>query len=227
MFDAIHDFFFGDQLRKHVVLIGAFFLGQLAAVPLLGWLEPSQYVMFAVALSCVVVLPLHLLYNWYLPPRTERAEDGGELNLVQNELLRQIMRRVDQILYDVASAQRHRLPVEQTVEDTIVELMKRRLLPQEFLRSYYSLHRSFTQKMPFSSALTGAVELLVQARLAPLALDKELKELSSQISRRIRLSPEVIKQGEKFDVRLFIQHIEDISQLEAQKIIDRNRNQGL
>ena len=71
MFDQVYDFFFGDQLRKYVVLISAFFLGQIFAIPLLGWLESSQYVLFAVTISFIAICPLILLYNWLHPIRRE------------------------------------------------------------------------------------------------------------------------------------------------------------
>jgi hypothetical protein len=63
MFDRVYDFFFGDQLRKHVVLISAFLLGQLSVIPLAERLEPTQYVVLAVMISLVFIWPLRFLYD--------------------------------------------------------------------------------------------------------------------------------------------------------------------
>jgi hypothetical protein len=75
MFDKVYDFFFGDQLRKHVVLISAFFSGQLLVIPLLGRLEPSQYVALAVVTSFISMWPLTWLYDrFYNFSRKRRGE---------------------------------------------------------------------------------------------------------------------------------------------------------
>jgi hypothetical protein len=74
MIDRVYDFFFGDQLRKHIVLISAFFLGQLFAIPLFGSLEPSQYVVFAVSVSLLSIWPLVLLYDRFHIVRREHRE---------------------------------------------------------------------------------------------------------------------------------------------------------
>ena len=65
MFEKVYNFFFGDQLRKYVVLVSAFFLGQFLSIPFWGWFEPSQYVILALSISFALIWPFIRLYDHY------------------------------------------------------------------------------------------------------------------------------------------------------------------
>ncbi len=75
MFDSTYDFFFGDQLRKHVVVVSAFFLGQISVIPLLGWLELPHYVALSVTISFLSIWPLTLFYDRLHPPRRKATKE--------------------------------------------------------------------------------------------------------------------------------------------------------
>lgn len=83
MFDRVYDFFFGDQLRKYVVLISAIFLGQLFVIPLFGQLEPSQYVALGVTISFMFIWPLTLLYNRFSSKRQRATEETAQGNIAR------------------------------------------------------------------------------------------------------------------------------------------------
>jgi hypothetical protein len=104
----VYDFFFGDQLRKHMVLISAFLLGQLFMIPLLGWLEPSQYVTLAVTLSLVSIWPLRFLYDRFFP--VQCTEEQRQLNSNNKMLMMEITRDLENRIYDMDSRKNNRPP---------------------------------------------------------------------------------------------------------------------
>lgn len=62
MIDKLHSFFFGDQLRKNIVLMSALFLGQITALPFIGQVQPSLYVVISI---CSSLLYAFLLADFY------------------------------------------------------------------------------------------------------------------------------------------------------------------
>ena len=65
MFEKVYNFFFGDQLRKYVVLLSAFMFSQVLSIPFLGWFEPSQYIVLTLSTAFALIWPLTLLYDRY------------------------------------------------------------------------------------------------------------------------------------------------------------------
>jgi hypothetical protein len=98
MFDRVYDFFFGDQLRKYVVLISAIFLSQLFVIPFFGQLEPSQYVVLGVIISFMFIWPLTLLYNRFGPiqRRSTKETAHGDIARPDKDLINQRIEELQQ-----------------------------------------------------------------------------------------------------------------------------------
>jgi hypothetical protein len=98
MFDRVYDFFFGDQLRKYVVMISAIFLGQLFLIPLFGQLEPSRYVALGVTISFMFIWLLTLLYNRFGPKRRRATEATaqGDIDRPDKDLINQRIQELQQ-----------------------------------------------------------------------------------------------------------------------------------
>jgi hypothetical protein len=232
MFESVHDFFFGDQLRKRVVLISAFFLGQICVMPLLGWRDPSHYVTLAVVLSLVFVWPLNFLYNRFSSVQRERT---GELRQEEpqpsdQELIRQIIRQIEAMLYDMASRKWGRLPEGQT-RDTIVYFIETRMLSPKFLQDYDRLKDSLHHENSLST-LDNAKELLMRLHAVFYANEKAIYEMSSDLERAMirnfealkgyRVSSEAIG-GMMLKMGAYIRWINDISYREVEQIIEEHK----
>jgi hypothetical protein len=101
MFDRVYDFFFGDQLRKYAVLISAFLFSQVLIIPLIGQLEPSQYVALAVTILFISIWPLAIFYDRFSPGREEHTDEPGpgQLRVSYQESMRPVIRQIEERLY--------------------------------------------------------------------------------------------------------------------------------
>jgi hypothetical protein len=230
MFDRVYDFFFGDQLRKHVVLISAFSIGQIFVIPLFGWLDPFQYVSLALALAVVSVWPLRLLYDRCFTCR----EDSIEHDVNNKMLMKKITHHLEQTLYETYSRRTNKIPTEKTVIDIILDLMKSRMLSQQFLQDYERLMTYiFHGITPISGqppSLDSAKNLLDRLQSLSYANEKTIHELSSYLERALTKNFFALKESGvsdeeigimTLDLQSYLYLIVEISNKETQKLIEK------
>ncbi len=246
MVDRVYDFFFGDQVRKHVLLISAFFLGQLSAIPLLGWLEPSQHVALAVSISFISIWPLSVLYDRFFAVRRRRTQEPirGEVDIHNVELMMMAMHQIERMLHDMASIRNNRLPVDQTTRDIILDFVQNRTLSQKFLQDYERLRAQFVHGVPVipgqtpsqilaesdvSSVLDNARDLLTRLHFISYANEKTIYELSANFEKIMLRNVENLREAQASaeaigsmvaNMQTYLRLIEAISNKEVEKLIE-------
>jgi hypothetical protein len=150
MFDKVYDFFYGDQIRKHVVLIGGFFSGQLLAIPLFERLEPSQYVPLAVMMSFISMWPLAWCYGKSRAVSAERVPEAQQTetrstNQHDEALFLSCLGQIDNTLREMASRTDGGLAFNQTIREIITYFMDHGILSKKFLEDYEKLREDYRQ----------------------------------------------------------------------------------
>jgi hypothetical protein len=207
MFDRIYDFFFGDQIRKHVVLLSAFFLGQFLTIPLLAWLEPSQYVGLAVTISFISIWPLASLYkkNHAVPPKVTEHARQVEIRTseqVDPKLVGLHLRKITTTLGDMASRTHGALPTGAAMRDIIIYFINNHTLSESFLQDYEKIighlptDRSHQLPIPFSlSDLATARDLSMRLEYISYVNEKVIDELSFTLKESLLQDLEILKQA--------------------------------
>jgi hypothetical protein len=206
MFDRVYDFFFGDQRRKHIVLVSAFFLGQFFAIPLLGWLEPSQYVALAVAISFISVWPLTLFYDKLHTRRRATGEpERVYIQAANQALIGNAIGEIDRMLFQMASLRPSEFSTDQTARDIILQFVETNTLSRNFLLDYDQLRKASRQGVfsfwrgfsdaAFSSSLRNVTELMNRLYSVSYANEKTIHESLSIFERIMIRNFEVLKEA--------------------------------
>jgi hypothetical protein len=234
MFDKVYDFFFGDQLRKHLVLISAFFLGQILAIPFFEWLEPSRYIALALSLSFISTWPLTLLYDKLYNVRQKSNQKSVSLLWIdKNEIrpLAMLVHRLTQELIRIASVEQGRTVTNQTVADALTDLIKRGILSKGFLTDFkrlmddfsvigeiYQKHKSMSRSN-FASAVHNAETLVVRLNYLSYVNEKSISAITSDLSEVISRNKELLKESGMSDEevgRIILNMAADLRVLEEQ-----------
>jgi hypothetical protein len=232
MFDRVYDFFYGEQLRKHVVLISAFVFGQIFVIPLLGWLDSSQHVSLALAVAIISVWPLRLLYDKCFTSPQERTEEQIERNTNDMIMIAEMIRHLERTLYDMYSRRNNKLPTEQKTSDIIQDFIKSRTLSRKFLQDYETLRghvfHGFSTLPGQTSSLDSARDLLNRLHSISYANKKTIHELSLHFERVLTQNLFALKESGVSDEEIgimvvnlqsYLRMIMDMSNKETHRLI--------
>jgi hypothetical protein len=210
MFDKVYDFFFGDQLRKRLVLISAFFLGQLLAIPFFGWVEPSQYIALALSISFISTWPITLLYDKVYDVRQKVNQEPVSLLWTDKnevELFAMTVHRLTQELIRIASIEQERTVTNQTISDALADLVKRGILSQNFLTDFKKLMYDFGviseiyrnhKSMPISklaSAMHNAEALVVRLNYTIYVNEKYVSAVTESLAEFLSRNKALLKEA--------------------------------
>jgi hypothetical protein len=214
MFDKVYNFFFGDQLRKHVVLVSAFFLGQLLSIPFLGFFEPAQYLALALSISFISTWPLTLLYDKVLDIRQNFNREHMSLlgtDKYEVETFAMTVHRLNHELIRITSIEQGRTVTNQTVSDALTDLIKRGILSENFLSDFKKLMYDFGmiseiyrkhKSVPRSKlvpAMRNAEKLVVRLNYTTYVNEKFVSEITSTLTEVISKNKEVLKESGRPD----------------------------
>jgi hypothetical protein len=233
MLDKLHEFFFGDQLRKYLVLMGAFFGGQALALPALARVEPSQYMLLALSFSLVLTWPLTLLYDRYRDTRHGLRENAMRQTVSARdiELLQQIVQNVESELFLMEYGERGRVVTYETAYNIIIKLTERGVLSQSFLKDFTNMnecyhrwvgcrevsHLSSIDKDAYYT-IKNAEQLKLRLQWARLANEKYVSGVSMRLEQTMLKYMDTLRQAGRSDeaVGAFIgRMVRDLSLLEV------------
>jgi hypothetical protein len=231
MVNRMYDFFFGDQLRKHVVLISAFFLGQFFMIPFLGNFDPSQHMIVALVISFASLWPLTLLYDRVHGVRRKATEELAWETIQRQDykLIGQGIQEINAMLYDMASVRFGGVPRGQMPSDIIRGLVDTNILSRDFLQNYEQFANPYRLS---ATSLRHITDLLNRLHFVSNANEKVIHELSLNFERVMLRKFDVLKEaGVPQEVigrmiatmELHFHALEEFYNKEIERFIEENR----
>jgi hypothetical protein len=191
MLETIHDFFFGDQRRKYIALIGSIVGGQILSILLLGESEPYYYILLTIGFSIVLTLPIAVLYDTvyaaYHNQWAKRLNAAQHHSLEQTDLLyavKQHSSRLEERMQELTQTQEQmqaqmreqqasltRLQAQVWEQDQALARMQAQEQGQEQIRPQIrplEWRERLEQLLPQSVATMAFMHAMLQGEAAPI-----------------------------------------------------------